>query len=124
MPVVIDSRCVKIATGGDDIDTAGGDDIDTSGGDAIIANLLSVPLFQDDRFMKRWTLLKNAAQRLSTSSSINQQKQAMCAIFRLATGSNTFGLQALKIKSASADNQTPASIHFGWFLCFFLLNAQ
>ena len=36
--------------------------------------------------MKRWTLLKTAAKRPNTLNSINLQKQALWAIFKLATG--------------------------------------
>ena len=61
-----------MATGGDDIDTVGGDDI--------VADLLSVP------FSRRPFNEKMDAQRPDTSSSVNLQKQTMCATFRLATG--------------------------------------
>ena len=51
--------------------------------------------FQDNHLMKRWTLLKKKkkAQCSNSSSSINLQKQAMRATFRLASGNVTLGLQ-------------------------------
>ena len=49
---------------------------------------------QDEFHEKMDIVKKKAVQRLNTLSSVNLQKQAVYAIFRLATGNDTLGLQA------------------------------
>ena len=58
-------------------------------------------------FNEKMDIVKKAAQREKTSSSVNLQKQAMCAIFRLATGNDTLGVHARWVEL----------IFYCWFCC-------